>query len=194
MNIFVTDINPNICAINLDDKRVKHMPKECFEMLIMALYINTGHLHSPVIIWDIDRRSSSDKFDELFNNKCTKWVAAKREHIWWLWCHSMALLKEYSFRFNQDHYLKDRFIAISHWIPESNVYPKSFANASGYQERTIFDSYKESLIHKWFVTDEIKPIIWTNRLPPKWANYSYIHQGDLFRYNPGDPIEDDLPF
>lgn len=196
MNIFVTDIDPELSAIALDDKRVKHMPRESFEMISMAIYQNTGQSIAPFIIWNREHRAKGEKFSELFNNKCTKWTASRRENIWWLWLHSLALMKECKFRFGVDHYLYDQFLAISHWIPETSKLPSVFANASGYDEVNIYESYKQCLIHKWFVTDEIKPVYWTKRNNPKWAVDHKIFQGDLFRYNPGNDEDnfDDLPF
>lgn len=193
MNIFVTDINPIQCAINLDDKRVSHMPKECFEMISMALCRNNGdRALAPLIIWGRDRRFHDyEKFLELYNHKCTKWVASKRMNIWWIWCHAQALMEEYKHRFNKTHWLFDQFLMISHFIPTSSKYPKSFPNCSGYLGNDIFENYQRCLITKWFITDEIKPVVWTNRNKPNWINkYSPSLQGELYQ----EEFEDDLPF
>lgn len=202
MNIFISDLNPNKSALNLDDKRVKHMPKECFEMISIALYKNMGYAIAPFIIWNREHRAFGYKFEELFTNKCTNWVCRSRENIWWLWCHTQALLNEYQYRFNQVHYLFDSFLSIQHYIPEATKAPKSFANASGQESNDIVDNYKKCLNIKWFETDEIRPVIWTNRYKPNWANpilgftqvdlfHKKFEQGDLFL---GESNNEELPF
>lgn len=200
MNIFTTSNDPVQCAINLDDKRVKHMPKECFEMISIALFLNTKQVYAPFIIWDIERRSKGDKIEELFRNKCTQWAASKRENIWWLYLHSIALMDEYKLRTGNTHYLFYKFIEIQHWIPRASNSPSNWPNASGYNNDTIFESYQECLVNKWFVTDEIKPVSWTKRSQPEWVNkYLYFEsQGHLFNKHDehGDIFggDDDLPF
>ena len=37
MNLFVTDTDPAICAMNLDDKRVGKLLMECNQMMSLAL-------------------------------------------------------------------------------------------------------------------------------------------------------------
>jgi hypothetical protein len=196
MNIFTTSSDPIECAINLDDKRVRHMPKECFEMISMALFMVTNQAIAPFIIWAQERRGKEPKLSELFNNKCTQWTASKRENIVWLYDHARALLAEHEYRFSRQHYLTDMFNGIHHHIPSSKSQPTSWPNASGFDNKDIFESYRECLCYKWFETDEIKPVLWTRREEPKWTEkYKYrLHQGDLFLWNPGDNIDEDLPF
>lgn len=195
MNIFVSDLSPIKSAHNLDDKRVFHMSRECYEMITMAIFKNTKEAIGPFIIWGNGRRNESDKFNELFNNKCTNWVANKRENIWWLWRHSIALLDECSYRFNKEHYLYDSFRVISHYIPEASNEPSSFANASGQEFTDIVESYRKCLRIKWFVTDEIQPCIWTRRGKPNWANPIVVDtQIDMFQEELDQEAFDDLPF
>lgn len=193
MNIFVSDTNPIQAAINLDDKRVKHMPREAYEMISMAYYINTGMAIAPFIIWNREHRYSPTKFHELFNHKCTKWVASKRENLVWLWNHAFAMMDECIYRFNKTHYLYDRFIEISHFIPNTTDVPKKFVNATPYDAGSVTLSYRQALNYKWFVTDEVQPVLWTNRDKPYWAiKPREILQGNLF-YD-YDETFDDLPF
>lgn len=207
MNVFISDLSAIKSAQNLDDKRIRHMSKEAFEMISMAIYKNTGQCVAPFIIWNRENRTKDFKFDELFNNRCTNWVASKRENIWWLWCHARALHKEYEFRFGQTHYLEEAFVAISHWVPEAKEQPKSFCDASGQTSSNIILNYQKCLNIKWFITDEIKPVLWTKRGNPSWIDYSVDfgieHSAKI---NPNNyelfPIlkeelesnEDDLPF
>lgn len=199
MNIFVTDIDSHKCAINLDDKRVSHMPKECFEIISMAICRNTGTAVAPLIIWNKEKRfKDQEKFLELYYHKCVTWAASKRENLWWLWTHAQFLMLEYKHRFYKNHWLFDQFLMIAHYIPISNKNPISFPNCSGFEGSDIFENYKKCLFVKWFITDEIKPVLWTNRIIPGWINSigakidSKAYAPDLF-HEVYDPF-DDLPF
>lgn len=198
MNIFVSDADPVVCARNLDDKRVRHMPKESFEMISMAYYKRTGTAIAGFIIWNREKRLlNPDKFNELFYHRCTNWVASKTEHLVWLWDHAIALLNEYEYRFNEQHYLKSKFIEIAHYIPINKYKPKRFVNATPFNEKTVFDSYKEVLNYKWFISDEIMPVLWTNRDKPIWAKAPVmVVQGNLFHKNLDfeESNFEDLPF
>lgn len=194
MNIFVSDSDPVISARNLDDKRVKHMPKECFEMLSMAYFKRTNLCIAPFIIWDVEPRGQNrEKFNELLYHKCTNWVASKRENFVWLWNHAIALLNEHEYRTGHTHYLYSLFTSLIQYIPDCNILPKSFVKATSFgDDNNVFNAYKEALNYKWFVTDEIKPVVWTKRGKPSWARQPiYITQGDLFINN---DIEENLPF
>jgi hypothetical protein len=64
------------------------------------------------------------------------------------------------------------FISIKHYVPITHIQPKVFANCTGFYEldkTTVFQKYQRSLNYKWFVTDEIQPVVWTNRDKPVWA-------------------------
>jgi hypothetical protein len=37
LNLFVTDPNPTVCAINLDDKRIGKLLMECNQMMSLAV-------------------------------------------------------------------------------------------------------------------------------------------------------------
>jgi hypothetical protein len=173
MNIFVSDIDPIISAINLDDKRVKHMPRECFEMISMAYYKNTGVCIAPFIIWNEEHRADDkEKFNELYNHRCTNWVASKRENMIWLWFHAQALMLEYYYRFDKIHFLSYKFDEIKHYIPIYDIkdHKFTFINATPFtNEKDVIVAYKNVLRYKWFTSDEIQPVIWTKRNKPHWA-------------------------
>jgi hypothetical protein len=200
MNIFVTDIDPVISAINLDDKRVKHMPKECFEIISIAIFKNTGKCIAPFIIWNREARTRPNKFQELFNHKCCLWAASKRENLWWIWCHAFALMQEYKYRTGNHHYLLPLFNSIAHYIPVAKKYPNNFADCSGHfqydDSLDIFTKYQSVLNYKWFNTDLIMPVVWTNRNKPKWAKPLILVTQGKFNFDGSDEDEeiDELPF
>jgi hypothetical protein len=193
MNIFVTSISPLESAINLDDKRVKHMPLECFELISMAYYKNTGICIAPFIIWNRKERADNPiKFNELYNHRCTNWVASKRENMNWLWLHANALLLEHYYRFGYINQTEHLFDSIKHYIPAYNFStPTTFVNATPFNEKTVFDSYKKVLNYKWYTSDEVKPIKWTNRGKPSWAKEPIEQIQQALFYN---DAYNDLPF
>lgn len=189
MNIFVSNTDPIKCAINLDDKRVKHMPKESLEMITMAIYKRTNNIVGDFIIWGKNYRN----FNDLFYHPCTEWTARKETNLYWHWQHLIALLDEYRYRFNKQHWLEDQVYNINHWIRKDCNSPKNFRDSSGQFGSNIIDNYKKCLNFKWIYTDEIKPIIWTRRNSPVWYKGNEI----LLNFNPiidKDEYTDDLPF
>ncbi len=195
MNIFVSDESPIISARNLDDKRIRHMPKECIEMLTMAAYKNGIGIIGPFIIWGQNFRHPTD----LFNHPCTNWVARSKVNTYWLYRHLIALFDEYRYRAGVRHWLEDYFYSnIRHYIKPVKEEPKSFQNSSGFYGTNTIINYRDSLFNKWYITDEIKPCTWTNRGEPQWSLNRKTEQLDLFNtvklelgYN---FIEEDLPF
>jgi hypothetical protein len=181
MNLFVSDSSPVISARNLDDKRVRHMPKETLEMLIMSVYKNFGIVIYPFIIWGGDYRKS--RVDELFYNPVTEWVARKKANTWWTYKHLYALFEEFHYRFGYTHYLYHLAASLSHFFKEIEYEPTSFCNATGEIGTNVIELYKECLIKKWFVTDEIKPVIWTRRGEPIFVSTGKQEQLDLFLLN-----------
>lgn len=176
MNIFVTDSCPIQCAINLDDKRVRHMPKESIEMLAMLVYTLSGKFPFTVPIFDDEYNTRTDRFmNELYLHPCSKWVRKDIRNSWWLFRHIKALIAEYEYRFNLVYpcYIQAQELTkyIPHYIKPTTSIPKSFQNSSLFQMNefaNVFISYQQTMIVKWFDTDIIKPT-WTKRDKPKWA-------------------------
>jgi hypothetical protein len=168
MNIFVTDVSPQKSAIYLDDKRVKHMPKECIELLCIHIHRSTGRWLIPFPYWNANKR---DK-DMLYTHPITFWVARDRKNFTWLFEHLQYLTLENIHRFNE---MDTKIIMVSTVIRHMyrdyfvNLPPTNFRNSSLYKnEKDIVAAYRKTMIHKWTVTDKIKPAVWTKREPPYW--------------------------
>lgn len=193
MNIFVTDKCPIISAKNLDDKRVRHMPKECIEMLKISILLNTGRVIGKLIIWGNDYRE--ERFHELLYHPCTSWVTKNSRNSYWLWRHLMALFGEYRYRFGKNHYLLDHALEFAHFVKETTREPKGFRNSSGFIGSNVTDCYKKCLNQKWVYTDEIRPVIWTKRNPPLWYDENQMRFNfDTPLVDHFDDYNDDLPF
>jgi hypothetical protein len=167
MNIFVTDLNPIQAAWNLDDKRVKHMPKECLELLACYIHSVTDNWLIPFPLWGDDTRTEP-MF--LYNNPISKWVRKDRANVFWLYRHTLALFEEHQYRFDSinpvQHFLED----MKPFMVDVNRQPKAFQNSSLYKQLYIVDAYRQTMMNKWLLTDKIKPITWTKRGQPAWFN------------------------
>lgn len=175
MNIFVTDVDPVKAAMNLDDKRLKHMPKETIEMLACYIHSITGKWLIEFPLWgEVERLTEESKLS-LYNHPCTKWVGKDKANAYWLYRHLSAMYIELEYRFGKT-LIKEWMELYAKFLMEIQGYlspiervPTSFRNSSLYKDKDIITAYRETMIHKWLVTDKKKPIVWTKRGAPKWA-------------------------
>lgn len=89
VNIFVTDLDPKIAAINLCDIHVPKMILESTQMLS-----NAFHKNHP----DIAPCSRS-----YVNHPCSKWVLEAKGNFLWLLEHLIEMNAEYTKRFKKIH-------------------------------------------------------------------------------------------
>lgn len=165
MNIFVTDLDPVKAAQNLDDKRVKHMPKECVELLGIYIHSVTGNWVIPFPLWGNDERNEPNF---LYNHPISKWVRKDKANVWWLARHLDALFEEHLFRFDEYPMSKLYHAMVLPYISAIGAEPLGFHNSSLFKNKPIVQAYRDTMINKWFVTDKIKPPKWTKRGAPHW--------------------------
>lgn len=179
MNIFVTDRSPEQCAINLDDKRVRHMPKETIEMLSCAIYDREGYFPVKVPYWQKSFDPEHTRtLEGIRSHPVTKWVSTTPEHIVWTLNHLFYLIDECHYRgFTQQYeeynplfnllYRKLKYYIMNIEINYDNI---KFRNSSLYKNVDVIQGYRDTMMNKWFVTDIDKDIKWTNRKPPNWCS------------------------
>lgn len=160
MNIFVTDNDPRISAMNLDDKRVIKMVLESAQMLCTALHEN-GASH-------LAKYKPTHK-----NHPANIWCRETHMNYGWLLMHFAALSNEYTYRTGKNHksfqLFPDLFNGIQ-FIPNGNL--TTFANCAARQDMNIDYkhvsdvnlAYKQYLVDRW-ATDKLTPK-WTNRTRP----------------------------
>lgn len=155
MNIFVTDLDPEVCAQNLDDKRVIKMVLESAQMLSTAMNICGGK--GPYKTTHV-------------NHPCTVWVRTSRANYYWLLNHFLALCCEYTARYGKTHKCQDffsKFNQNAHLIPNGDLTP--FANCSRFKEIETILAYRLTMTAKWIEDEEKKrKARWTNSTPPPW--------------------------
>lgn len=172
MNIFVTDTDPTKAALNLDDKRLKHLPKESIEMLGCYIHSVIGKWLIPFPLWGDPARLTEASKLSLYNHPCVKWLSKDKANAWWLYMHLNAMFIECEYRFGT----LPNIAALQLLTQELQPYfspidrmPTSFRNSSIYKNKDVVTAYRETMLTKWLRTDKIKPIVWTKRGAPKWA-------------------------
>jgi len=171
MNIFVTDVDPVKSAINLDDKRVRHMPKECVEMLAIYIHFVTNQWLIKFPLWGGEDRAD---VNFLYNHPCSRWIRKDKRNMQWLYKHTLALLEEWEHRFDGVNPIIAEFSIVAEFLDshlqDTCELPVKFQNSSLNKNIPVIDAYRETMMHKWFVTDKIKPVRWSKRNPPTWIH------------------------
>lgn len=152
MNIFYSDPNPILSAINLDDKRVIKMTLESAQLISNQLYRSIGiHPYRPTHI----------------NHPCSLALNDKQNFAW-LIKHFYALCNEYTYRFNKIHKCQTVYNLIE-LLSYSNVETNntSLPNCTPHKDMPILEAYRLTLIEKW--KSDIRLPKWTNRARPMWS-------------------------
>lgn len=196
MQIFASDPNPEICARNLDDSRVRKMILESSQLLSAALLISDAKQKYTDYFTNLKKEHeiTSNILDQFglpvkypqfpagpgwFNHPLAKWTAKCASNYCWLNRHFISLHLEFYDRFNKKHSYRnhiDFYCAINpHDHFDYSTEHTSFINcttlkdASYVNSHDIYQIYREYLIWKWN-TDKRYPK-WTNRERPIWYSY-----------------------
>lgn len=168
MNIFVTDPDPEISALWLDDKRQNKMIIESAQMLSTALRIVTND--DPAVctgLYKITHR----------NHGCNIWTRTNQNNFMWLVFHALSMCHQYTDRSKKVHSCQSIIESCSTFaslLPDEDRTP--FANHARSLEHGIDFSqvrdtdiaYRKYLVARWTTTDKRMPI-WTGRPCPDWA-------------------------
>lgn len=167
MNIFVSDNDPKVSAINLDDKRVVKMILETAQLLSTAIIMNGG---------EAPYKATHKK------HPSTIWAANSKSNFMWLVEHGLALGNEYTLRFGKQH----KSISIITHIIQNELFKvipdgelQTFANCTANQTKGIsykhledpVEAYRAYLSARWD-TDTLVPK-WTCRAKPEWYKGIY---------------------
>lgn len=160
MNIFATDEDPRISAMNLDDKRVIKMILESAQMLCTALHEH-GASH-------LAQYKPTHK-----NHPSNIWVRENQSNYGWLLLHFAALAGEYTYRTGKHHksfsLFPELFEGVS-YLPKGELTPipncaaRADMGISYKHVDDIYEAYRLYLTDRW-ANDKIKPK-WTNRTRP----------------------------
>ncbi len=94
MNIFYLDRDPKIAAQMMCDKHVVKMILESAQMLSTAHRVLDGDEYADKVgIYKMSHK----------NHPSTIWVRSSYQHYKWLYDHMVALMREYTYRYNKHH-------------------------------------------------------------------------------------------
>ena len=161
MNIFVTNKNPTLCAIALDNVRVGTAGKEAVQILSTMAY------RFPELCLDHSKLYKPTHH----NHPVTLWSGESKEHYLWTLAYARACFAEYSFRFNRIHlssiplkyFVNSSYSEnLDYWhLDVAKNLPQEFNNYS------VFEGYKKVLSWKWKYSS--RKNYWTNRNSPEWV-------------------------
>jgi hypothetical protein len=162
MNIFSVNIDPTICAIELDDKRLNKMAIESAQLLSTYCYLNNIHI------------------DGLYkpcyeHHPCQKWLNFNKFNFYWLLSLLNEYIREYIFRHDKDHKTSLIFcILLSNFckttVKFNNIDNINFPECFGIWKDKIdmnLDHYgrMQQLMNLKWHNDKRQPT-WTKRTPP----------------------------
>ena len=132
MNIFVTSYDPAACAANLDDQRCNKLVLETAQLLSNAMIIGPY------------RRTH-------YNHPASIWTRTSPGNYRWLLAHFVALLQEYTNRFNREHKCAELLPVFSNHLKslgDGEVTP--FPNITSYKDfPDVRQAYRYYLQDKW---------------------------------------------
>jgi hypothetical protein len=168
LNLFVTDPDPVVCAMNLDDKRIGKLLMECNQMMSLAL--KSHWEDDSYVFWETPTELTSGK--AYLNHPVSIWVRKTRANFLWTHEHAVALANEFHSRFGRDHASADRLPFMHRYsdvIPDGELTPfqNSAKNESfDFTHFPVPDSYQHYLAARW-QTDK-RAVTFTGRDRPEW--------------------------
>ena len=172
MNLFVTDPDPEVCARNLDDKRVGKLLMECNQMMSLAIKHHWPDQDGSHVFYETSTELTSG-WSHL-NHPVSVWVRETSDNFSWTLDHAKALADEFTHRTGNIHRSSLRLPNIekySECIPSGDLtlFQNSARNSGlgiDFTHLPIPFSYREYLLERWR-TDK-NPVRFTNRQPPEW--------------------------
>ena len=174
MNIFVLDIDPAKAAQCLCDTHLIRMVQETTELLCTVHRLmdhNDQGKHPNSTLEELLLPASE------VDHPCVLWAMESIHNYHWVYGHGIALLMEYSYRFNKDHIHHDLYRAL-YEIPHGFFYSKDTFERTPFiqcmpEKYKVAEEYKITgdaiLAYRLFYIGEVIPTAtWTSRKPPQW--------------------------
>lgn len=173
MNIFVTDIDPKISAINLDDSRCNKMIIESASLLANAISYYGGEPKD----LPISKKSGLPFKTKAWQNHPTcLWVKQSSANYIWLFEHLKSLIDELKFRKGTIHSMVNNLLILEkgvNFLPQGSL--TSFVNCTPYKQiSATIDAYKITMVYKW--QHDNKEPTWTKRGHPIWYTPELIEK------------------
>lgn len=153
MNVYFSDTDPNVAAVNLDDKYLKKALSETARLLSNTFW----------------RRGVTPPYPpKAVNHPCSR-ALGDANNLAWLSRHFFALCREYTYRFGKTHKCELEFarLPIHGTANYGAELTPLFPNHTAYKDVPIVTAYRKLLLDAW--NREIKDPTWTKRQPPEWC-------------------------
>jgi hypothetical protein len=171
MNIFTTDEDPVIAAINLDDLRLNKMIIESASLLANAIAHHGGGT-SDLPVSKISGQPFKTKAWQ--NHPSCVWVKASKANYLWLVKHMTTMIEELKYRKNTMHSMVDNLPTFQkgmNFIPDGQLI--KFANCTPYKQiEDPIKAYRMAMAYKW--EHDARIPIWTKRQKPSWYDTNLV--------------------
>lgn len=182
MNIFYIDKDPQICAEQMVDKHVVKMILETAQLLSTAHriidgieYVEKKYVNGslPPRYRNVKRWSLDDSRDNVLyqathiNHPSAVWCRATNNNYNWLYCHFVALLKEYTYRYGKVHKcasMSNILRFTPQFIPSGYLTPVTPAMAPEY----LISNDSVTNYRNYYKRGKTHLHKWTKRQPPEW--------------------------
>ena len=166
MNLFVLDVNPQLAAQQLDDKRVGSALREANQMMSAA--VHRAPQNRMVVGAGLGCRLTHA------DHPVTLWVGQTLGNFTWTYHYALALIDEWTLRYGTVHGSGERTPYIwtfKNCIPDGPLLPfQNSARNDGlgldFTHLPVPQSYREYLKKRW--SSDVRPPKFTNRLWPEW--------------------------
>jgi hypothetical protein len=110
----------------------------------------------------------------------------------WLYYHLIAMIEENVTRFGplgafgtiSLNGATHKVLEVIYPLIINSSQPNNFRNSSLFKdEKNVIEAYRKTMIHKWSVTDKVKPPLWTGRGAPHWYLEAEQLKLDVFLSN-----------
>lgn len=167
MNLFFTDRNEITCVKNQCDQHAVKMPLESAQMLCTA------------------QRRYGNENEELYRTAYQKhpmtiWVGDSTQHYAWAYKHWLALLEEYTYRYDREHKSSRLIKALEQfpdempnngWVDPPQCMPDEFKGDD------CVEAYRRYYIYKAETKFDMR---WTNRRVPSWFKSKNLEFLDVY--------------
>jgi|13_taG_2_1085334.scaffolds.fasta_scaffold114183_2 hypothetical protein len=172
MNIFYTNHDPRLAALDLADPHIVKMPSEATQMIVQSLRDNG----CPQELLPLAQSTGEPHKGGYPNHPATKWTMQTRNNFNWVLEWGLALCKEFKSRFGKEHYCYNGLMMIDsqklrRYIKRGKISkpPRCFKGHDDLRDSKIWKCGVEAN-REYYIRDKNRPTIgWNkNRAKPEW--------------------------
>lgn len=182
MNIFILDEDIDTCARYHVDKHVVKMILEGAQLLCTTLVVDKVLGHVPDLLNKHQREAIKAYADEWrplnivlrdipympthVNHPCAVWARTSMDNYYWLYCYTMALGAEYTYRYGKEHKSIGLLNACAYspnHLPETGLTPFAQAMPDQYKHPDAITAYRN-----YYIGDKNEFASWKHRGRPNW--------------------------